>query len=256
MYIYIYIYVNIYLCIYIYIYIYSIRFAKPGGPTNKFHAWRIQTLFIKSKRTGTHPTFYNFGVTWRSSEVHFLIILGSKWGLETTPGPKWSQRASQTEKREIPDPWAQESLPPIFMFFRIGVEILMFLFIYYSSVVFLRFPIDSWTSGMSKIMLKQCRVSQNQGFAYLRKVCFQTPVGVHFDVILEGLGHQSFTFSGFLGGVLFVPKTLKFGRPTVSRGRSKRPPRQYYFKRSLFYFSIRIEASGWRAECRKLSVGF
>ena len=197
--------------IYIYIYIYSIRFAKPGGLTKNIHAWRIQTLFIKSKRSGIHHTFYNLVLTFRSPGVHFLIILGSKWRLETTLGPKWSQRASQTEKVEILTPRAHESLPPFFCFFRFCTQILYFLGMCFSGTVSLPFLMDSWTLVKPEIMPKHCRVERNQGFAHLGKVWFQIPFGVHFGVILETLWHQSLTFSGFVGCLLFASKMWKFG---------------------------------------------
>ena len=199
-----------------------------------------------TKRIGleSHATFHHFFIISGSPGVHFLIILAPKWRLETTWGPKRSHKASRSRKSEFSEEFGPNFVTLIFMFFRIRIHFVMFFCMFFSGVVPLPFSMDSWTPGRSEIMPKQCRVLQNQGFAFSGNVWFQTPFGVHFDVILEGLGHQSFTFSGFLGGLLFVPKTLKFGRPTVSRGRSKRGAWQYYFKRSFFYFSIRIEASG------------
>ena len=128
---------------------------------------------------------------------HILILapiccqLGSIWGafrghsctkmdLNTTWGPKWSQKAPRSEECEIPGDVGHRIVPPIFMFVCTGVENLRCFCMFFSGTVSLPFSMDSWTPGRSTIMQKHSRVSQNQGFANLGKVCFQTPFGSHF----------------------------------------------------------------------------
>ena len=62
-----------------------------------------------------------------------------------------------------------------------------------------RICLDSWTPRTPIIMLKRCRVVQNQDFANHGKVWKSDPQDTHVDVILETFGRQSLTLLCFMG---------------------------------------------------------
>ena len=129
---------------------------------------------------------------------------------------------------------------------------------FWSDAVSLQFLMDSWTPGITKAMQKHCRVTQNQGFAYLWKVCFQTPFGLHFGIILETLWHPN-VFCICWGVRLLDRKCKKLGPNRDAEAGQKEVPDRTISK-DLYFILLeesrqlgrRLNARGYGLNSRRL----